>query len=130
MNHEQVRSYMLELPQAREDYPFGPDVIVMKVADKMFASLSRIQTPAAGLWRMNLKCNPEEALILRDIFSAVLPGYHMNKRHWNTVLLDHSIPRGELERMMDNSYELVVAGMPASRRKPLQRLMPSQRGEQ
>ena len=60
--------------------------------------------------------------MLRDIFAAVVPGYHMNKRHWNTIYLDGSIPRGEIERMIDNSWDLVVAGMPASARRALQRL--------
>jgi predicted DNA-binding protein (MmcQ/YjbR family) len=69
---------------------------------------------------MILKCDPHEALILRDIFSAVKPGYHMNKRHWNTVLLDGSIPRGEVERMADNSYALVVRGMRKADRQALE----------
>ena len=68
----------------------------------MFATLVQNESST----NMNLKCDPHEALILRDIFSAVKPGYHMNKRHWNTVLLDGSIPRGEVERMADNSYAL------------------------
>jgi len=63
-------------------------------------------------WWMNLKCDPEEAVMLRDIFVAVIPGYHMNKRLWNTVILDGSIPQGEIERMMDNSFQLVVSNMP------------------
>ena len=69
MNREQVRGHLLSLPEAREDYPFGPDVTVMKVEGRMFATLAQ----ADGLWRMNLKCDPDEALILRDIFTAVLP---------------------------------------------------------
>jgi len=62
-------------------------------------------------WWMNLKCDPDEAVMLRDIFPSVIPGYHMNKRLWNTVILDGSIPQGEIERMMDNSYLLVVSKM-------------------
>lgn len=120
IDKESVRSYLLSLPDSHEDYPFGPDVAVFKVVDKMFATLA----VEHDLWRMNLKCDPDEALILRDIFDAVLPGYHMNKRHWNTILLDGSIPGGELERMMDNSWHLVVAGMPARARKALQRQYP------
>ena len=108
---------MLALPETREDCPFGPEVTVVKVADRMFATLGE----SDGLWRMNLKCDPDEAQMLRDIFAAVLPGYHMNKRHWNTVLLDQTVPRGELERMIDSSYDLVVSGLPARRRTPLQR---------
>jgi predicted DNA-binding protein (MmcQ/YjbR family) len=107
----------LHRPEAWEDYPFGPGVAVLKVLNKMFATLGTEN----GTARMNLKCNPNEAQILRDIFDAVKPGYHMNKRHWNTVVLDGSIPRGELERMIDNSYALVVAGLPGTQRKALQR---------
>jgi predicted DNA-binding protein (MmcQ/YjbR family) len=118
MNDEEARAFLLSLPEAWEDYPFGPDVAVMKVADRMFATLA----PARGVWRANLKCDPDEALILRDIFPAVLPGYHMNKRHWNTVLLDGTIPRGELERMMENSYDLVIAKLPTRVRRPLERM--------
>ncbi len=111
----QARKYFLSLNGAWEDYPFGPEVSVFKVRDKMFATLGVDD----GIWRVNLKCDPDEALMLRDLFPAVLPGYHMNKRHWNTVLLDGSIPRGELERMMDNSSALVVAGLPAAQRRAL-----------
>jgi predicted DNA-binding protein (MmcQ/YjbR family) len=115
---EEARAFLLSLPEAWEDYPFGPDVRVMKVADRMFATLGTDD----GLWRVNLKCDPQEALILRDIFEAVRPGYHMNKQHWNTVLLDGSIPDSELERMMENSYDLVIARLPAKVRRPLARL--------
>ena len=116
MNAPEVRAYLLGKPEAREDFPFGPDVAVMKVGRKMFATLAGDD----GHSRMNLKCDPHEAIILRDIFSAVLPGYHMNKRHWNTVVLDGSIPRGELERMIDNSYSLVVRSMTRAERLPLE----------
>ena len=65
----------------------------------------------AGYYCLNLKCDPDEAVMLRDIFDAVIPGYHMNKRLWNTIILDNSIPNGEVERMIDNSFELVVSKM-------------------
>lgn len=117
MNYAQARDFLLQRPEAYEDFPFGPDVAVMKVLEKMFATLGTED----GVARINLKCDPNEAQILRDIFAAVEPGYHMNKRHWNTVILDGSIPRGEIERMIENSYALVVAGLPATRRKALQR---------
>lgn len=116
MNFGEVRSYLLAKPEAIEDYPFGPEVAVMKVRKKMFATL--VEDQSGG--RMNLKCDPDEALMLRDIFSSVLPGYHMNKRHWNTVCLDGSIPRGEIERMIDNSYALVVRGLPKAERQGLE----------
>ncbi len=117
MDFDAARSYLAGKPEAVEDYPFGPDVLVLKIAGKMFATLSETPGNAA---RMNLKCDPDEAVMLRDIFPAVLPGYHMNKRHWNTIVLDGSIPRGEIERMIDNSYSLVVAGLPRRQRQALQ----------
>ena len=116
MTPEAIRKYLLAKPDAQEDYPFGPDVAVMKVAGKMFATLARDEDDM----NMNLKCDPDEALILRDIFPAVKPGYHMNKRHWNTLVLDGSIPRGETERMIDNSYALVVKGLPRGKRQALE----------
>jgi predicted DNA-binding protein (MmcQ/YjbR family) len=116
LNYDDARNYVLGRPEAWEDYPFGPGVAVLKVQNKMFATLGTED----GVARMNLKCEPNEALMLRDIFEAVMPGYHMNKRHWNTVLLDGSIPKGEIERMIDNSYALVVQGLPSRQRKALQ----------
>lgn len=117
MNHDQARSYLLSRPESWEDYPFGPGVAVFKVLGKMFATLGSEN----GISRINLKCDPDEAVMLRDIFDAVIPGYHMNKRHWNTVLLDESIPDSEIERMIDSSYALVVKGLPGRERKALQR---------
>ena len=116
MDYASARSYLLSRPEAVEDFPFGPDVAVMKITDKMFATLS----DEKGTARMNLKCDPDQAIMLRDIFDAVLPGYHMNKRHWNTVVLDGSIPRGEVERMVDHSYALVVSKLPRAKRQALE----------
>ncbi|WP_288368020.1 MmcQ/YjbR family DNA-binding protein [uncultured Alcanivorax sp.] len=108
MDVDVVRDYLLGKPEALEDFPFGPDVAVMKVRGKMFATLGE----ESGEGRMNLKCDPDQALALRDIFAAVLPGYHMNKKHWNTIKLDGSIPEGEIQRMIDHSFALVVGGLP------------------
>ncbi|MDO6562928.1 MmcQ/YjbR family DNA-binding protein [Amphritea sp. 1_MG-2023] len=116
MDYRTTRSYMLSRPEAWEDFPFYPHIAVMKIRHKMFATLS----VEGDIARMNLKCDPTEAQMLRDIFSAVLPGYHMNKRHWNTVLLDGSIPAGELQRMIDQSYGLVVKGLPRKERLALE----------
>lgn len=104
-----LKPYLLNKPETIEDFPFGDDVSVFKVKGKMFATLAWGQDKT-HFW-MNLKCDPNEALALRDIFSAVIPGYHMNKQHWNTVILDGSIPQGEIERMIDNSFMLVVNKM-------------------
>ena len=118
MNYEQIKSYMLNKPETMLDYPFGVDVEVYKVKDKMLATLSmgtgnekNTDGKLAGHYCVNLKCDPDEAVMLRDIFPAVLPGYHMNKALWNTIILDGSIPRGEIERMVDNSFMLVVSKM-------------------
>lgn len=108
MDYHAARDYLLNKPQAEETFPFGADVAVFKVRNKLFATLMM----QAGLARMNLKCDPLEAPQLRDLFEAVLPGYHMNKKHWNTLLLDGSIPPGEIERQIDNSFALVVKGLP------------------
>lgn len=108
MTEAQIKALLLARPEAVEDYPFGPDAAVFKLQGKMFALLFRQQ----GLLKLNLKCDPEEAQMLRDVFSAVSPGYHMNKRHWNTVTLDDSLPVGEIQRMLENSYALVLRSLP------------------
>jgi predicted DNA-binding protein (MmcQ/YjbR family) len=115
MDYQAAKRYLLSKPEAWEDYPFYPDVMVPKVRGKMFATLSQQNSVGA----MNLKCDPDEALALRDIFPAVRPGYHMNKKHWNTVILDGSIPPNEIRRMMDNSYRLVVMNLPRLHRVAL-----------
>jgi len=104
LNKKKIKEYCLTLPQAKEDYPFGPDVLVFKIKNKLFA----LMTTREGVERVNLKCDPEEAIILREIFEDVIPGYHMNKAHWNTIILSGSIPDGEIKRMIDRSYCLVV----------------------
>jgi predicted DNA-binding protein (MmcQ/YjbR family) len=113
---EEARACLLQRPEAIEDFPFGPDVYVYKVAGKMFGTLGTED----GIARMNLKCDPDEAEFLRAMFASVLPGYHMNKRHWNTVVLDGSVPRGEIERMIDRSYGLVVRSLPKAQRVALE----------
>lgn len=116
MNYRQAKHYLLGKPEAVEDYPFGSEVAVYKVKNKMFATLTESKDGAA----MNLKCDPDEALALRDIFDGVLPGYHMNKKHWNTVLLNGTVPTGEIERMIDRSYGLVVKGLKRVERQALE----------
>ncbi|MEM7098829.1 MAG: MmcQ/YjbR family DNA-binding protein [Pseudomonadota bacterium] len=116
MDGETAKAYFLSRPEAWLDFPFGPDVHVFKIRKKMFGTLGWED----DLARINLKCDPEQALMLRDVFSAVLPGYHMNKAHWNTVLLDGSIPVGEIERMIDLSYGLVTRSLPKSQRISLE----------
>ncbi len=116
MNFDETKHYLKSKPDAFEDYPFGPATIVMKIKGKMFATLSRKD----GIFTMNLKCAPHEAVQLRDVYESVKPGYHMNKKHWNTIILDGSIPPGEIERMIDQSYGLVVKSLKVSERKQLE----------
>lgn len=103
------------LPGAVEDYPFGGGVAVFKVEGKMFALVSLEGEPGS----VNLKCHPGWALELRARHEAVRPGYHQNKRHWNTVELDGTIEDAELRDMIDHSYELVVSGLPRKQRDRL-----------
>ena len=102
-----LKDYLLNKPETLLDFPFGNDVYVFKVKNKMFALLGYRNDQLS----LNLKCDPEEALMLRDIFEAISAGYHMNKQHWNTIIIDGSVPKGEMERMMDNSFKLVVSKM-------------------
>jgi predicted DNA-binding protein (MmcQ/YjbR family) len=116
VNLDEAERYLLGKAGAQRDYPFGPDVAVFKLSGKMFATLARGRD---GFGRVNLKCDPHEAVMLRDLFDAVLPGYHMNKTHWNTVVLDGSIPAGEIGRMIDNSFRLVFQGLTRRQRTAL-----------
>lgn len=103
MNSKACYSYCLTKLGAREDYPFGPDVIVIKVAAKIFALLSRRQ----GQDILSLKCDPAYSELLRRQYPAVTPGYHLNKRHWNTLVLNGTIPAAEIKGLIDHSHELV-----------------------
>lgn len=99
----EAQQHCLAQMAATEEFPFGPDTYVYKTHGKIFAILAEKD----GVARINLKADPTEALMLRQLFSAVTPGYHMNKRHWNTVLLDGSVPVGELKRQIEHSWALV-----------------------
>lgn len=115
MKYKLAEKYLLSKPGSRKDFPFGPDVAVFKVKSKMYATLSKRD----GVANMNLKCEPYRAAALRDVFEAVIPGYHMNKLHWNTVILDESIPKNEIEKMIDHSYALVVNGLKKTEKNAL-----------
>jgi len=116
MDLESFREYCLSKPGATEDMPFGEDVLVFRVGGKMFALASLDEIPATA----NLKCDPDLALELRDRYEQVRPGYHMNKKHWNTVEIDSGIPDAELRKMIDHSYELVTKSLPKAERKKLE----------
>jgi predicted DNA-binding protein (MmcQ/YjbR family) len=125
LNKEAVRQYLLAKPEAEVDYPFGPEVMVFKIKGKMFALLSSGKgQDEKTRTQINLKCDPLEAIQLRDVFNDVVAGYHMNKKHWNTLYLtdvtyQSDIPTGEIERQIDNSYGLVVKGMTREQRNSL-----------
>lgn len=107
MDRRALVDYLLSKPGTTEEIPFGPDTLVYKVMGKLFALMPAEGEPLT----INLKCEPGQAMFLRDLYPAVRPGYHMNKKHWNTVTIDGSIPEGELLGMIDDSYDLVVAGL-------------------
>jgi predicted DNA-binding protein (MmcQ/YjbR family) len=115
MNSAELRDRCLSFAGAEETFPFGPETSVFKVAGKMFA-LSQL---AADSLRISLKCEPPLAEALRQAHAAVLPGYHLNKRHWNTVILDGSLPDEAIRDMIEDSYDLVVSKLPRARRRVL-----------
>ena len=114
MDLPDVIAHCLTKPGAEETTPFGPDVLVYKVSGKAFA----LTVPDKFPPRINLKCDPERSIILRDEHDAIVPGFHMNKRHWNTLMLDGSLPSKLIRELIDHSYDLVVAGLPKSKRNP------------
>ncbi|MCB2206781.1 MAG: MmcQ/YjbR family DNA-binding protein [Bacteroidetes bacterium] len=107
MNIEEIRAYCLAKKGTAEDMPFGDDTLAFKVIGKMFALVN-----LEGALQLNLKCDPEEALRLREEFDAIIPGYHMNKRLWNTIIVDGRITKNQLKRWIDDSYRLVVEKLP------------------
>ena len=115
MNPAELRDHCLSFTGAEETFPFGPEVSVFKVAGKMFA-LSQLDSDSL---RVSLKCEPQLAEALRGAHPAVLPGYHLNKRHWNTVIIDGSVPDHAIREMIEDSYDLVVSKLPRARRRAL-----------
>ncbi|MHB8380299.1 MAG: MmcQ/YjbR family DNA-binding protein [Acidimicrobiales bacterium] len=112
MKLEKLAMLLLSFREVSEEQPFGPGVDVYKVAGKIFAILSPEDKPPA----LSLKCEPMLALELREEFEAVIPGYHLNKVHWNTVILNGTIPDKELKNMVSHSYDQVVIGLPKALR--------------
>ena len=103
MNIESLREYCISKKNATESFPFGDDTLVFKTEDRIFALVN-----LEGDLSINLKCDPARAIELRERYSSVIPGYHMNKKHWNTIYLDGSVPDKELFSWADHSYDLVV----------------------
>ena len=121
MNYQELLKILSAKPEADQCYPFYPDVPVFKIKGKVFA----IASLRNGKAQVNLKCSPDQSEVLRMLFDSVVPGYHMNKKHWNTVFIDSELPASkvpdyEIERMIDHSYGLVVKGLKASQRKSLE----------
>lgn len=113
MNIERLRTYCLELDNVQEELPFGPDTLVFKVSGKIFLLLNLEAHPL----QFNVKCDPEYALELRERYpNAVFPGYHMNKRHWNTILASSEFSDQQLLRFVEESYTLVCSKLPKKHR--------------
>jgi predicted DNA-binding protein (MmcQ/YjbR family) len=115
MDATELRGCCLERPGAIEDFPFGPKHSVFKVAGKMFALSALDRTPL----EVSLKCEPELARGLRASYGAIRPGYHLNKRHWNTITLDGSLPDQLVRDLIEDSYDLVVSALPRRMRETL-----------
>lgn len=112
MDIEQVRTHCLALPQATEDMPFGPDWVTYRVAGRIFALLPLASERPA----VSLKCDPERAILLRDRYPEVVPGYHLNKRHWNTLYLDGTLPEVLIQVLLCHAWNAVVAKLPKRER--------------
>jgi predicted DNA-binding protein (MmcQ/YjbR family) len=106
-----LHEYLIQLPETILDYPFGPEAAVYKVEGKVFA--------IAVDGRINLKCDPVHAQELRAVFNEVTPGYHMNKKHWNTLDLTGDLPKSEIHRQIDHSYDLIVKKLPKATKQRL-----------
>ena len=104
MTHKEVEEYLLSLPNARLDYPFGQDVAVYKVGDKMFALIREGKDPV----QISLKADPELSKLLRQKYDEVMPGYHLNKKHWNTIILSGQLGWPEVQDLIRHSYDLVA----------------------
>jgi predicted DNA-binding protein (MmcQ/YjbR family) len=114
MNIEEFREYCISKPGVTEEFPFDENTLVYKVMGKMFAL-----TDLVDEFSLNLKCNPERAVELREQFPAIQPGYHMSKIHWNTVKMDGSLSQKLILELIDHSYNLVVSKLPAKLRQEL-----------
>ena len=118
MNVEQTRDYCLSKTATTEGMPFGEGVLVFKVMNKMYALLALDAVPAT----MNLKCDPDWALELREEFEGIKGGYHMNKKHWNTVTLEADVSNEMILKLIDHSYDLVVSKLKKADKEALKRL--------
>ena len=113
MNIEEIRDYCIAKPEVEEGFPFGEDTLVFKAKGKMFLLMSLSADPL----QFNAKCDPDKAALLREEYSCVIPGYHMNKKHWNTVIVDGQLSKQQLLELIDHSYELIVSSIKKPRAK-------------
>ncbi len=118
MNIEDLRNYCISKKGVEETLPFGPDTLVFKVMGKMFL-LTGLDNQDL---QFNVKCNPEKAIELREQHTCVLPGYHMNKQHWNTIIVDGSVPEKILYEWINHSYDLVAESLPKKEKHILENL--------
>lgn len=117
MNIEQIREYCLKKKGVTEEFPFDEETLVFKVAGKIFLLASLEAIPL----QINLKCDPEKSIELREEYESIQPGYHMNKKHWNTIILNGTVPPNRFFEWIDDSYLLVVAGLKKSERKKFEK---------
>ena len=115
MNIETIRAYCLAKKAVEDGFPFGENTLVFKVAGKMFLLASLSASPL----QFNAKCDPDRAIELREQYDAIIPGYHMNKQHWNTVIIDGSLPSSLLRKLIDDSYDIIVQSLPKKTREGL-----------
>ena len=115
MDLETIRKYCLEKKSVTESFPFGETTLVFKVRGKIFLLIGLDNFPL----QFNVKCDPEKAEELREEYSSVIPAFHMNKKHWNTVILNGQIPLKQIREMINDSYQLVVRSLPLTERKKL-----------
>ncbi|HRG57485.1 MAG TPA: MmcQ/YjbR family DNA-binding protein [Bacteroidia bacterium] len=112
MNVEEIRNYCLTKKGVTESFPFDNDTLVFKLLDKMFLLISLEKQPVS----FNAKCNPEKAILLREQFpNFILPGYHMNKTHWNTIIVNETLGWQLVKEQIDSSYELILKSLPKSK---------------
>ena len=111
MNIEELRDFVLTLLDVEEGFPFGEDTLVFKTNNKIFLLVSLSSSPL----QFNAKCNPEKAIQLREEYSCILPGYHMNKKHWNTIIIDGTLSKSQLKEFIKDSHQLVAKKMKAGK---------------
>lgn len=123
MDIEKFREYCLLKKSVTEELPFGPDTLVYKVMGRLFALCGVDNVPGS----CNLKCDPERAQELREKYASIIPGYHMNKKHWNTIVWDGSISDKLIQELIDHSYSLVVSALPVNQRNEMEEGLPAKK---